>query len=136
MGRPFEHPAALIVDDDQSFQTLYRRVLQTRFDVTVVGSAAEALTCLSEHGFQIAIVDVRLHEKEPGNRDGLLVAEHIAKLHPDTRIILVSGFPLDTPEVRSRIEKIRVVEVLDKSAENPVSQLLGALAKATHENSV
>lgn len=78
----------LILDDDAAFRTRLARALETRgFEVTAVGSVAEASDIAHKAPPAYAVLDLRL---EDGS--GLSVVEALNKSRPDARIVMLTGY--------------------------------------------
>ncbi len=78
----------LILDDDAAFRTRLARALESRgFDVTAVGTVAEASDIASKAPPAYAVLDLRL---EDGS--GLSVVEALKKHRPDGRVVMLTGY--------------------------------------------
>jgi ActR/RegA family two-component response regulator len=80
----------LVVDDDEVVRFSLSRILeQNRYDVTSVGSVAEALVEISKTKFDVLVSDLHM----PGPGDGLTVIGAMRHANPLTLTILMSAFP-------------------------------------------
>ncbi|MBX9745390.1 MAG: ActR/PrrA/RegA family redox response regulator transcription factor [Hyphomonadaceae bacterium] len=78
----------LILDDDAPFRTRLARALEGRgFEVTAVGTVAEAADIASKAPPAYAVLDLRL---EDGS--GLSVVEALNKHRPDVRVVMLTGY--------------------------------------------
>jgi len=78
----------LILDDDAPFRTRLARALEQRgFEVTAVGSVAEASEIANKTPPAYAVLDLRL---EDGS--GLSVVEALNKSRPDCRVVMLTGY--------------------------------------------
>jgi two-component system response regulator RegA len=78
----------LILDDDAAFRTRLARALEQRgFEVTAVGSVAEANDIANKTPPAYAVLDLRL---EDGS--GLAVVEALNKSRPDCRVVMLTGY--------------------------------------------
>lgn len=78
----------LILDDDAPFRTRLARALEGRgFEVTAVGTVAEAADIASKTPPAYAVLDLRL---EDGS--GLSVVEALSKHRPDVRVVMLTGY--------------------------------------------
>ncbi len=84
-------PRVLIVEDDSTWQTVYRDALTAAgYLVETAGDLATAMEVLDRRFFHVAVVDLKLSEDE-SNRDGLLVLRRIWALD-ETLVVVGSGF--------------------------------------------
>jgi two-component system response regulator RegA len=78
----------LILDDDAPFRTRLARALEQRgFEVTAVGSVAEANEIANKGAPAYAVLDLRL---EDGS--GLSVVEAQNRSRPDCRVVMLTGY--------------------------------------------
>ncbi len=78
----------LVMDDDGPLRTRLGRALESRgFEVTLVGSVAEAVQAVKQKAPAYAVLDLRL---EDGN--GLQVVEVIQAERPDARVVMLTGY--------------------------------------------
>lgn len=78
----------LILDDDAAFRTRLARALEQRgFEVTAVGTVAEANDIASRNAPAYAVLDLRL---EDGS--GLSVVEALNRSRPDCRVVMLTGY--------------------------------------------
>lgn len=120
---------ALVVDDDPDFLFQQERALaQMGFAVTVAAGRAEATEKLAGLRPDLALVDLMMEEKD----GGFVLAHHIRKLHPGTKIILVTavtgetGLSFDLAE-QGRRPWIKVDAILAKPVR--FEQLQGEVAR-------
>lgn len=78
----------LVLDDDAPFRTRLARALAGRgFDVTSVGSVAEAIDAVRAKPPAFAVLDLRL---EDGT--GLSVVEEVHRRRPDCKVVMLTGY--------------------------------------------
>jgi two-component system response regulator RegA len=78
----------LVMDDDGPLRTRLGRALESRgFEVTLVGSVADAVQAVKQKAPAYAVLDLRL---EDGN--GLQVVEVIQAERPDARVVMLTGY--------------------------------------------
>lgn len=87
----------LVVDDDNGFQEVIRRILQRQgFDVETVGTAEKALENAREIFPNTTLLDVSLPDIS-----GTEVLSSLLELHPDTVVIMLTGHSSVTNAVQS-----------------------------------
>ncbi len=78
----------LVMDDDAPLRTRLGRALESRgFEVTLVGTVAEAISAVKARPPAFAVLDLRLDD---GN--GLQVVETIQAERPDARVVMLTGY--------------------------------------------
>ncbi len=78
----------LVVDDDPVVQKALRRLLETvGYDVTTVGSGAQALKVCKDEVYPAAFVDLKM----PG-MDGLELTQRLKKMAQDMSIIMITAY--------------------------------------------
>jgi two-component system response regulator RegA len=83
-----EDRSLILVDDDRAFVQRLARAMETRgFEVRTAHSVAEGMNLIRQKAPAFAIVDMRL---EDGN--GLDVIAELAKIRPDARTIVLTGY--------------------------------------------
>jgi two-component system, response regulator RegA len=106
-----EDRSLIVVDDDKAFlQRLARAMEQRGFEVRSGHSVAEGLALVREKPPAFAVVDMRL---EDGN--GIDVIAELAKLRPDARSIVLTGYGNIATAVRA--VKLGAVDYLAKPAD-------------------
>ncbi len=101
----------LVLDDDAPLRTRLGRALEQRgFEITLVGSVAEALTAVRAQAPAFAVLDMRL---EDGT--GLKVVEAVREARPDARIIMLTGYGNIATAVQA--VKAGAVDYLSKPAD-------------------
>jgi two-component system response regulator RegA len=114
--------SVLVLDDDAPLRTRLGRALESRgFDVTLVGSVAEAMQSVKEKAPAFAVLDLRLDD---GN--GLQVVEVIHVHRPDARVVMLTGYGNIATAVQA--VKAGAVDYLPKpaDADDVVRALLAA----------
>jgi len=98
--RPKNRLKILLADDEKSIRiTLGDDLKKEGHDVTDVGHGADALQLVEEQKFDVVITDIRM----PGV-DGHEILKKSRELHPDTEVILITGFGT----IESAVEAMRV----------------------------
>ena len=116
----------LVVEDEQVIQILCHRLLdRPPYDLALVGSVREAAGLIKDGPLDLLITDLRLPDG-----DGVEVIHHARQLHPDCKIIIITGSP--TPEERfKKIQALPVTEYISKPFE--VDIFVSAVRRALGE---
>lgn len=81
----------MVVDDEQLTRNFLKTIIHKNCDEwTVIGEASdgcEALTMLKDNKCDLVITDIKMPIM-----DGVTLCQHISELHPDTRLIILSGY--------------------------------------------
>lgn len=82
----------LVVDDAPDMLTTLERLLRADgFDVRVAASRAEALAVFTAERFHVVIVDIRLDQHDPENRDGIVVMQDIKAIDPTVGVLVLTN---------------------------------------------
>jgi DNA-binding NtrC family response regulator len=127
-GNRMEHRhSVLVVEDDPSWQMNYEEILEEEgYLVELAANKEEAAHKLRERTFDVAIVDLRLVDDDPRNRDGAEVVKLMHDLKVPTRAIVKSGYL--TEALREQLEELGTFGILDK--ESPPQELTELVARA------
>ncbi len=89
----------LVVDDDPLIRgSLYEMLRGRRFDVEMAADGAEAMEHLGRRRFHLVIADWKMPQV-----DGMSLLGHIRTQHPDTSVVLITGFG----SINSAVEAIQ-----------------------------
>lgn len=89
MAAPLKHRVLLVDDEPNLLASIVRTLRAEQFELTLAGSAAEALDTMRDHGpFAVIVSDLRM----PG-MDGVGLLAAAKRLHPDTVRVLFTGQP-------------------------------------------
>jgi len=119
----------LIIDDDLDMCTLLSRFLGKKgYDVEVAHSASKGIAKVTELNFDIVLCDFRL-----GDKDGKDVLLKIKELHPETIVIIITGYS----DIKTAVDVIKlgafdyitkplvpdeVINVIEKALAKPVDE--------------
>ena len=82
----------LVVDDSPSWCAIYQEALsEASYRVRVATNLAQAIDCLNQQFFHVAIVDIRLDNDDRDNVQGVEVLQRIWELNEGTMAIVSSG---------------------------------------------
>jgi EAL domain-containing protein (putative c-di-GMP-specific phosphodiesterase class I)/serine/threonine protein kinase/ActR/RegA family two-component response regulator len=123
MSQPDHAPeSVLVVDDDEHHSQVVNRILsRAAFDVTVVGSGAEAIDALRRRSFDVIVSDIQM----PG-MSGVELLDEIRNHDLDVPVILITGDP--TLETAMAAVSRGALGYLTKPASNEL--LLGSVQRA------
>lgn len=109
-----------LCDDDRTFRTLVRAVIEAQDDMQVVSESCDGADCLEE----IAQVrpDAVLLDLDMPTMTGFEALEKLAVECPETKVIVLSGEARE--QVESVVRSLGAVAFIDKGA----AQLVGSLA--------
>ena len=117
---------ALIVDDIPEYVDTMEVYLEDRFDVLTAQSLEKAKSVLKDNPIDLAIIDIRLNEEDPGNKEGINLLKWLRERMPEASVIVMSAYkefdyavealnagadyfmrkPIDPDELNSVIDKI------------------------------
>ncbi|MBU8975205.1 MULTISPECIES: response regulator [unclassified Lysobacter] len=83
-----EHDVLLVEDEDDLRMLVGEALRLTGYRVTLAADGPQAVAALEQGRFDVVVSDVSM----PGGMSGIDLTTHAARLQPDARIILVSGF--------------------------------------------
>jgi excisionase family DNA binding protein len=121
-------PTVLVVDDDESLQTLFKVFLKKiGFSRVVVGTVKEALAALDKQKFDLLFLDLKLPD---GPADD--VYEAAKEIDSELPIVIITGYP--DSEMLDRILAKGPVTVLKKPMQ--IEQLQQAVRMLGHKDAV
>jgi len=90
----------VVIDDVPDAARLVRRVLEeSGHEVLEFTEESEALAFFRNHGPDLVVLDLRLKQM-----DGVEVLAEIRKCSPDTRVVVLTGYP--TVEARKKVLRL------------------------------
>lgn len=87
-NRPSKKRSVLVVDDEKIIRDSLKDWLQEGYNVTTAETGEEAIELIKNRDFDVLILDVRLTGKS-----GLQVLNEIKEIKPQTKIIIMTGYP-------------------------------------------
>jgi DNA-binding NtrC family response regulator len=82
----------LIVDDIEEYLEAVEGLLSPKYEIFKARNLEESINTLKKEKIDLAIIDIRLKEDDPSNRDGLKVVKWIKENSPDTIPIVMSAY--------------------------------------------
>lgn len=82
----------LIVDDIEEYLESIEMILSSEFEVFKAKSYDEAIDILNKEDIDLAIIDIRLDENDPSNRDGLRIVKWIRENSLRTIPVVMSAY--------------------------------------------
>lgn len=82
----------LLVDDIPEYLDDFEMLLPESTEAVKALSIKEAMALFEQSSPDLCIIDVRLDEENPENREGMELLQWIKKLHPDIPVIMVSAY--------------------------------------------
>lgn len=83
-------PKVLVVDDDKEYLKSLQNALGRDFSIATASSAKEAKNLLSS-GFDLLLLDIRLDENDPQNKEGIELLEEIKGEYPHLPVIMITA---------------------------------------------
>lgn len=119
-------PRVLIVDDIPEYVDTIEAYLEDRFNVLKAGSLDEGKRVITDNPIDIAIIDIRLNEDDPENKEGLELLQWLKEKTSEVAVIVMSAYrefdfavealnagadyfmrkPLDPDELNSTVNKL------------------------------
>jgi CheY-like chemotaxis protein len=81
-------PSILVCDDEEGIRESLKLILNDTYDLTVTCSGKECLDQLDKNkDIKLVLIDIKMPEQ-----NGLEVTKEIKRLHPNTKVIIVTGY--------------------------------------------
>ncbi len=111
--------AILLVDDDKSWQHINKIVLgKFGFHMDTASTKDEALEKIQRTEYEIAVIDLRLVDEDQSNFDGIEIIKELYKKHPNTRVLVKSGYLSSDIEIELKSLGIGKENIFDKATTN------------------
>ena len=105
---PDAAPRVLVVDDELDIRKIFSTALtQKGYEVQTAGDAREALLVLMKDSFDVAIVDLKMHDM-----NGIVFLQEALKIWPRLGVIIASGYV--TEEALEKATELNITHVLNK----------------------
>ena len=85
-------PKLLIIDDDESLLTTWKRVLGSEFNIITAYESKKGLHYYVSENPDIVLLDIKLHEEIQDDRSGVDVLRKALEFRPGTPIIMISAY--------------------------------------------
>lgn len=99
-------PSILIVEDSNDWRTMIAGLIQDRYPsvaVVMASSLSEARDHLLQQHFDLAVLDIRLDERDERNIEGLVLMDEISHSYSSTDILIVTAYQ-DTETVQHAMQ--------------------------------
>ena len=84
----------LVVDDQENWRNVLRFLSEKEgLYVSEAKNSEEAEEKLARKNFDLALLDVKLEDEQVFNVEGLDLLHHIKVNHPNTKVIVLTGYP-------------------------------------------
>lgn len=104
MEKGLEGGRILVVDDLPDWREMVGGLLQDAgYNAQVAADADEAMRLLRQQPYHVAIIDLRLDERDENNQEGLALAERMKAHLPELAIIMLTGHA-DIPAVKRALQ--------------------------------
>lgn len=116
----------MIVDDEAAILFAYSRLIRREgVEVDSCACIEEAVSMISNGGYRVVIADLRLSGTD--NEDGLSLLRLIRDEHPQSRVILVTGY--GSPEIKAAALALGATHYFEKPVlpEVVLTALMGLL---------
>lgn len=121
----------LVVEDNVGPQKMLRRLGESfGYEVYIADTRDDAMELIGRRRFDVAMVDKRLVENDPKNRDGLVVLEQLQRRGEQTRAYLITGYGVYDDAIEA--QKYGAVGILKKYLD-PAQTEAGITAALTSE---
>lgn len=95
----------LLAEDEQSMREHLTRALQkSNYEVVAVDRGTAALPFLESEKFDLLLTDIVMPEM-----DGIELAQHCAKVSPDTQVMFITGFSGVTLRAGESVPKAKIL---------------------------
>jgi signal transduction histidine kinase len=107
----------LLVDDEETWVHKIIQIVDAVYPIRTADSASAAIQVLKNCKVKTAVLDLRLDDSDPNNKDGLRVLEFINENHMETKVIFISGHASEQDQELISMNP-RIVAFLDKNTLN------------------
>ena len=95
----------LLAEDDRSMREHLTRALQkSSYEVVAVDRGTDAVPYLESEKFDLLLTDIVMPEM-----DGIELAQHCAKVSPDTQVMFITGFSGVTLRAGESVPKAKIL---------------------------
>ncbi|MFX0209864.1 MAG: response regulator [Candidatus Hodarchaeota archaeon] len=117
----------LLVDDEQELrERLMTIIKQKGYDVQAASNGEEALELFQESFYPVVITDLKMPKV-----NGLAVLKHIKKEHPQTQVIIITGYGQKDDAIKAL--KLHAFDYIEKGYSSAIDELLNSIERAFTE---
>ena len=104
----------LIIDDADDWREILVRIVKTKnYSYVTVTNYTEALEALAKNKFKLVLLDIRLDDSDPENKDGLKLLAEISKADLDTKVVIISGYGTEE-DIKTAKQSAKFIGFFDK----------------------
>jgi len=109
--------AVLVIEDQPNWREVLSSLLEDEYEVTSAGSYIEAVRAILKRKtpFALALIDIRLDDRDSQNEEGLKLFRKLRELSVPTSVIIVTGYPT----IRTTKEALKELGALDYILKHP-----------------
>jgi DNA-binding NtrC family response regulator len=116
----------LLVDDESSIRLTLGTILELRgYEVTAVGSVAEALANMQQCAYEILVSDLNIGAPY----DGFTIASAMRRIHPRAAIVMITGYPAFDDALESIRQQVDQYLIKPTDVDELVTQIENKLEK-------
>ena len=94
---PYQPPSVLLVEDEASMAKGLEMVMnEVGYHVDLAMTGQDALNIFEAGAFDLVVADLRLPDI-----DGMQVIEHVREEHPETKVVIITGYPSVSSAVKA-----------------------------------
>jgi len=82
----------IVVDDIEDYLDAIEMMLSNEYEIFKARNLKEAIEILEKEEIDVAIIDIRLDENDPSNRDGLKILKWLRENRPSILPIVMSAY--------------------------------------------
>jgi len=121
----------LIVDDNIQLLSSWQRALHREFEIITASTSSEAKQKINLNP-DIVLLDIRLNDEDPTNREGITLLKQFLEQHPDLPIVMISAY--GDVDLAVECMKLGAADFVEKKA--PLEEIKQRLWKALERSQI